>query len=667
MRNSEKIEIRDTTDQDVEESALEVLLKSKPNIKDLKIYVVCVLAILLGLLHLHAGMYGQPHFLIYRSIHVSIITILGIFLKPLDMGFIKKYKYGKLLLCIIDNVMILSIVIVQIYIAYDVDALCLRGGAISMTDVIAGTIYILIVLEATRRWVGPIMVVLAIFFTTQNLIADKLFWIFRGAPTSYTVFIDTLFVRTEGIFGLPIYVVTSFVVLFLIFAAILRRTGAGKFFIDLSLVLTGRYRGGPAKTAIISSALLGMISGSSVANVVGTGSITIPLMKKTGYDKTFAGAVEAVASSGGQVMPPIMGATAFIIAQNLRIPYIYFAFCSFIAAFLYFLSVFVIVDFESIKRGLKGLPTSSIPSLGPVLKKGAHLFIPIAALVYFLVAGYTPARASFMAVMCLIIVSSFRKETRLSVVGLLSSIEKGIKDIISVSLACAVAGMIIGGINFSGLGLRVTFILSEMTKGNMFLLLIVAAFVAIILGMGVTTTAVYITVATLMAAPLLRAGIIPIAAHMFIFYFGVISAITPPIAMAAYAASGISGASPGATGKAATKIGVAGFIIPFMFVYSPELLLQGTPSQIFLAFISACAGVYLIAAAIQGVFLSKIIVRIRYRIVFFCLAILLVYPSLTEVKEIIVLLFFILLVIYFLIGRKRKRKANSEDIVNHYE
>ena len=663
MKESKKMIDKDSI---IKDSYLQLLLKEKLNIKNLKLFIVSVIAILLGILHLHAGMYGQPHFLIFRGVHVSLVTILAIILKPLDITFIKKYNYSRLLLDIIDNLMISIIVIVQIYILYDVQALSLRGGAITVMDAVMGTLYILIVLEATRRWIGPILVFLAIFFSAQNMISDKLFWIFRAPPTRYSVFIDQVFIRNEGIFGLPIQVITSFVVLFLIFAAILRRSGAGQFFIDIAFIFTGRQRGGPAKAAVYASSFLGMISGSSVANVVGTGSITIPLMKRVGYNPIFAGAVEAVASSGGQLMPPIMGATAFIIAQNLGIPYILLAFYAVIPAFLYYFSLFLVIDCEAIKKGLGALPEGSIPKLKPVLKKGAHLIFPIVALIYLLVVGYTPARASFMAIIVLVIVSFFREESRLSAVGLISAIEDGIIDLIPVSLACATAGMIIGGINVSGLGLKFTFVLSDWAGNNTLILLIVAAIVSIILGMGITTTAVYISVATLMAPVLVKVGINPIAAHMFVFYFGIISNITPPVAVAAYAASGISGANPTATAYAATKIGIAGFIIPFMIAYGPALVMQDTPIKILLTFITSCAGVYLMVVAVQGIFLGKII-RIGYRIVALCLAILMLIPTL--ITDLIGIIILLLIVIIPRLDVKKKKKGtdNSKTVMHHDE
>lgn len=622
--NDESIE--NNNDSIVQDSYLQLLVKEEPSRKYLKLYLISVLAIFLGILHLHAGMYGQPHFLIFRSVHVTIITILAILIKPLDIQFINEFRFGRLLQNLFDYLMILLLVIIEIYILYDVNALSLRGGNISIIDATMGSIYILIVLEVTRRWLGPILVFLAIFFSGQNLIGEKLFWIFRSPSTRYRVFIDQVFVRNEGIFGVPIQVISSFVVLFLIFAAILKRTGTGQFFIDLAFILTGKQRGGPAKAAVVSSGLLGMISGSSTANVVATGSITIPLMKRTGYDPVFAGAVEAVASSGGQIMPPIMGATAFIIAQNLGIPYIRIALYALIPALLYFLSVFLMVEFEAVKSGLKGIPKSRIPKLLPVLKQGGHLIFPIIAMVYLLVVGYTPARASFISIIVLIIVSFLRKESRLNAINLLSSIEDGVVDIIPVSLACATAGMIIGGVNVSGLGLKFTFMLSESAGNNTLILLLVAAFVAIILGMGITTTAVYIAVATLMVPVLTKAGINPIAAHLFVFYFGIISNITPPVAVAAYAAAGISGAQPTPTGIAASKIGIAGFIIPFLVVYKPELVLQGPPLKILLSIFTAFIGIYSMAVVIQGVFINKK-VNILYRLVAFCISLLVFIPS----------------------------------------
>jgi len=347
-----------------------------------------------------------------------------------------------------------------------------------------------------------------------------------------------------------------------------------------------------------------------------------------------------------------MGAAAFIMAQYLRMPYILIALYATIPAFLYYLSLFIVIDMEAIKTGIKGLSESEIPAIGPVMKKGFHLIFPVLALIYFLVIGYTPAKASFVAIITLVIVSFLRKETRLSAVGLLSAIENGIKDLIPVSLACATAGMIIGGVNVAGVGLKFTFRLSEMAQGNTLYLLIVAALVSIILGMGITTTAVYITVATLMAPTLVKAGINPVAAHMFLLYFGIISNITPPVAVAAYAASGISGAKPMPTAITASKIGVAGFIIPFLIVYGPALVMQDTPTRIFITFITACIGVYLMAASIQGFFLSKKI-GIGYRILTFCTSLLMLFPS-TE-TDIVGFIFIGFIIIRMFIERTRKK------------
>jgi TRAP transporter 4TM/12TM fusion protein len=342
------------------------------------------------------------------------------------------------------------------------------------------------------------------------------------------------------------------------------------------------------------------VSGSAVANVVTTGSFTIPLMKRIGYRPHFAGAVEACASSGGQIMPPIMGAAAFIIAEFLNIPYLHVALAGLFPALIYFFSIFVMVHFEARKRNLTTISPDELPSFKDEVKRGGHLFLSIVIIVVLLVIGYTPMFASFWAIISILVLSSLRKETRMSPVDILSALEEGARLAVPVSIACASAGLIIGCVFVSGMGLKFANIIVQLAGGNLWIALILTMIASLILGMGLTTTAVYITLAALVIPALVQMGVVPIAAHLFAFYFGLVSAITPPVALAAFAAAGIAGSNPMVTGVHSFRLGIAKYVLPFVFVFAPGMVFVGNWHQIVLSIIGGFAGIYALTITTEG-------------------------------------------------------------------
>jgi TRAP transporter 4TM/12TM fusion protein len=410
-----------------------------------------------------------------------------------------------------------------------------RAGAFFAADVYVGAVAILLVLEAGRRVVGFPIVTIAIAFTLYARFGSNIKGIFRHRGYSTSRIITHLFYTVEGIIGTPIAVCSTFIFLFILFGAFLEKTGIGQFFIDLANALAGWSAGGPAKVAVLSSALLGTVSGSSVANTVSTGSFTIPLMKSLGYAPEFAGAVEAASSTGGQIMPPIMGAAAFMISEAVGIPYLTVAAAAVVPAILYFTGIWIMVHLEAKRLGLKGLPRDQLPDGKHLMITKGHLLLPIVAIVAFLLMGFTMTRAALLGTITCMLVPFLRKETRIPIMNLYESYINGARNIISVACACGVAGIIIGMVTLTGLGIKLGNSLIALTGGNMLLTLFFTMITSIVLGMGVPTIATYLITSTIAAPILIQIGVPALAAHMFCFYFGIIADITPPVALAAYA------------------------------------------------------------------------------------------------------------------------------------
>ena len=580
------------------------------------IIVICSwLSIGLAFYHLFVAVYGTPEGRSFRSVHLSAMMVLAVFIYPLFRNNIKDqliiqddHKGNRLRLFgfTYDLLIIISIIFVQLWTTWDIENFMMRYGDKYIGDIIVGSLLIFLVLDATRRAVGWAMVIVAGFFMLHALYANKFFGFFYGPPTRLSKYIDTLFMTSDGIYGIPLYVASTYIVLFIIFGGILIRSGVGRFFVDLAVALTGHRTGGPAKAAVVASGMTGTVYGSAVANVVTTGSFTIPLMKNYGYRAKFAAAVEACASSGGQITPPIMGAAAFIMAEFLEAPYSYVILAAIIPAFLYFTTIYFMVHVEAEKHGIEKIDKSMLPNVLEVLKSGGHMLLSLVVLIGLLIYGKTAMTAGFWSIVTVIILSFIKKSTRMSVVDLLGAFESGIKSTVPVTIACACAGIIIGSVFVSGLGLKFTQSVIDLSGGVLFILLCLTAISAIILGMGMTTTAVYITVAALIVPSLIESGIMPIAAHMFAFYFGVVSTITPPVALASFAGAAIAKSPPMSAAIESSKVGIAKYIVPFAFVYNPSLLMEGPIIWSFYSLISVLLAYWLMTLGLEGWFNGKL-------------------------------------------------------------
>lgn len=521
-----------------------------------------------------------------------------------------------------------------LYLVVFFNELVTRAGLPTQTDLIMGFLLIATLLEATRRISNPVLPCLAIIALLYCYFGRSMPDMLAHRGFNVARIVNHMYLGTEGIFGTPLEVSSTFVFMFILFGAVLEKTGLGKFIIDLSLALAGWSTGGPAKVAVVSSGLMGTVSGSSVANVCTTGMFTIPLMKSVGYEPYFAGAVEAVASTGGQIMPPVMGAAAFIMAQILGVPYIEVAIAAVVPALLYYFAVMVQVHFEACRLGLRGIPWKQLPPLGPLLKTKGFLLIPLVAIIYFLLAGYTPLKAAFNGILVSFVLSWLNKETRLTPAKLYDAFQSGARSAIGVACACATVGMVVGMGTLTGLALKIAGAIVAMAEvspdgslaalgASLFSLAPGAAVTAeaaataltkiftlfftmiasLILGMGLPTTANFIVTSTMAAPALFLLGVPPMAAYMFVFYFGIAADLTPPVALAAYAGAGIAGSDPMKTGVTSFKLALAGFLVPYIYVYNPMLLfIDVEPFYMAQAICTALIGVFLLAMFTIGYF-----------------------------------------------------------------
>ena len=476
-----------------------------------------------------------------------------------------------------------------------------RGANPTDMEIYLGIAAIVLIVEGGRRIVGNVLPCLSIIFLAYCYFGNYVPGIFQIRGYSLSRIIQHMYLTPEGIFGLALGVSATFVIVFIIFGAFLSHSGGARFFNELALAVAGGRPGGPAKVAVVASGLLGTISGSSVANVATTGAFTIPLMKRVGYQPYYAGAVEACASTGGQLMPPIMGAGAFIMSEFLGIPYLTIAGAAVIPAFLYYAAIFTNVHIRARKKGLQGLPKEQLPALKEVMRADGHLVIPVIVIIATLLMKYTPLRAGFIGVISVIVVSSLKKNTRMSFATIFKALEDGARGALGVAMACALVGFIVGTSSLTSLGLTISNNIIEIAGGNLLLTLVMAMCACIILGMGLPTTANYIACSTIIAPALIGMSVLPLAAHLFVFYFGIMADITPPVCLAAFTGAGIAGASPSKTGFTATRIAIASFMLPYCFVYNPMLLLQRVVYwELAILVISAFLGVMMLAGALEG-------------------------------------------------------------------
>jgi TRAP transporter 4TM/12TM fusion protein len=632
--------------------------------------LIAVVAIGMSVYHLTIAFIGAPQQLFFRSTHLLFALALVFLLYP---SFRKKTTEG----AIRDDAggtiggglhdmplpswwdwMLIALSFATIgYVWANHDHLLTRFVFVddpTRTELVLGGIFTLIVLEATRRIIGWALPVTAMLFLGYALFVAK---------TRPEQIIEIMYLTTEGIFGSTLGVSAAYVIMFVLFGAFMERTGIGRLFMDFALSLTGHTAGGPGKVAVVSSSLFGTVSGSAVANVLVDGPITIPLMKRTGFRPSFAAAVESVASTGGQIMPPIMGAAAFVMAEFLAVSYFQVAMWAIIPAILYFLAVFCAVHFESKRVGLLGLPRADIPQLGKVMRERGHLFIPLLVILFGLFAGYSAPLCALAGTLSCVPVAMLRKSTRkdINFGTILGALEEGAKNSVAVALACACAGIIIGVITQTGAAINFTSLVINMAQDLLVLALILTMLAGIILGMGMPTTPAYIVMVSLLVPAIIKLGAIPPAAHMFAFYFAILSAITPPVALAVYAAAGIAKAPLWEAGWTAVRVGAAGFIVPFMFIFEPSLLMIGEWQVILQSFVTATIGTVCLAAGLFGYLARTALVWERL-----CLlgaAVLLIKPGLvTDLAGGALVL--AVLVSQLLIRRKEPRPAPARPVAH---
>jgi TRAP transporter 4TM/12TM fusion protein len=607
-------------------------------------WLVALLAISFSLFQLYTATFGVLDAHLQRAVHLAFAMSLVFLLYPSRKGWSREHLHW------IDGILAVVATALPLYILVFYQELVLRAGMATPADIVVGALGVLMVLEAARRVVGWPIVIVALVFLGYAFAGPYIPGTFGHRGVDLELLVDHLYFTTEGVFGIPLGVSATFIFLFILFGAYLEKTGLGKFFIDLANAIAGWASGGPAKVAVISSGLMGTVSGSSVANVVGTGSFTIPMMKKLGYRPEFAGAVEAAASTGGQLMPPIMGAAAFLMADFVGIPYIEIVKAAVIPALLYYTGVMICVHLEAKKNGLKGVSRDQLPNVLRLIIERGHLALPLIAIVYLLVAGYTPMRAALWAIGLTIVASMLRASTRISLRTIVQGLADGARSALGVIIACACAGIIIGVVTKTGLGLKLASSLVDLAHGYLLPTLFFTMITSILLGMGVPTTANYVITSTIAAPAIMQLGVPILAAHMFVFYFGIIADITPPVALAAFAGSGIARSDPLKTGVQASKLAIAAFIVPYIFVLSPAMLMiDVTPLKVLMIILTSTIGMLGLASAVSGYLLTK--AHWLERILFFAGGLLMIDPSATTD-----IIGFAILAITFILHKIRANK-----------
>jgi TRAP transporter 4TM/12TM fusion protein len=559
----------------------------------------------------------------------------------------------------------------------------MRQGNPDTIDIVFGTALIVVLLEAVRRTLGIIVPIIIGFFTAYAVFGPYMpFQILQHPGISWPQYINNMYFPAEGIFGVTLWIVSTVVFHFVLFGVLAQRMGLGQFFVDIAAVIAGRYTGGLAKVSVVSSAFFGTISGSSIANTVSTGSLTIPNMKRMGYPPHLAGGVEAASSAGGQITPPIMGAAAFVMAEFLEVPYTTIVIAALVPAAMHYIGVLSIVHFQAKRLGLKGMPEDEIPKLLKVLMRGWPTALPLAVLIYVLFSGYSPNMAAFWGITTALAVGFLNPMHRISVRDVMDAAVLGVKYALAVGAVCAAIGIVVGVVNSTGLGFRLGFMVTNsartMAEGVMpligwfplatftleaitlFISLVLIAVTCILMGAGLPTTALYIMLATVAQPALGALGVPPLASHLFVLYYGVISEITPPVCASAYAAAGIAGANPFRTGVSAFLLGIGKLIVPMVFVYSPAMLIviedQFTWGAFFSTTISCAIGVFMLGTAVAGYFLSHMPVAARIAIA--VAGMLLVAPGMTS--DLYALMLFAPVMVQQILARRRDREASGE-------
>ena len=559
-------------------------------------WLVSAIAVAMSLYHMYVAGFGPPEAMIFRGNHLMFALTLVFLLYPFRPG-------GALGWRALDALLLMAglAIVLHIFLKYETFTnRIIYIDELTFWDKAWGVVAVLVVLEGTRRMLGWALPLTALAF---------LVYAAGFTHVKFPILMEQIYLSTEGIFGSTLGVSASYVMLFVLFGAFMERSGTGQLFMDFALSITGHTAGGPGKVAVISSSLFGTVSGSAVANVMVDGPLTIPLMKRSGFRPHFAAAVEATASTGGQIMPPVMGAAAFVMAEFLAVPYAQVALWAAIPAILYYVSVFSAVHFEAKRHGLHGVPKSELPRFGRVMIERGHLFIPIVVILAGLMLGYSAPLTALAGALACLPVALLRRTTRVGIRwrSVFEALEEGAKNTLSVAMACACAGIVIGVVTATGLGIVFTQFVVGLAQNALVVALVLTAVAGIILGMGMPTTPAYIMMVALLVPALIKLGAPVPAAHMFAFYFAILSAITPPVALAVYAAASLAKSDLWATGWAAVRVGAAGFIVPFMFIYEPALLILKGWAQwhiSLLALATASLGCICLAAGLHGYFVA---------------------------------------------------------------
>jgi TRAP transporter 4TM/12TM fusion protein len=576
---------------------------------------VALVAVAMSLYHMYVAAFGPPEAFIFRSTHLLFALTLVYMLYPFK-------PRGSVAWRIADAVVLAVAWSFILYLFFNYNYIINRIiyiDDLSMWDKVFAVLCVAVVLDATRRVIGWALPITAMLFLAYAVFFTEV----KGQ-----VLLEQLYLSTEGIFGSTLGVSASYVMLFVLFGAFMERSGTGQLFMDFAMSITGHTAGGPGKVAIVSSSLFGTVSGSAVANVMVDGPITIPLMKRTGFRPPFAAAVEAVASTGGQIMPPVMGAAAFVMAEFLAVPYSQVALWAAVPAALYYIGVFFAVHFEAKRYKLAGVPRAQLPRFFDVMKARGHLFIPILMVLFGLMLGYSAPLAALIGALACLPLALMRATTREGITwrSVFDALVDGARNTLAVAMACACAGIVIAVVTITGLGITFTEFVIGLSHSSLLLALVLTAMAGIVLGMGMPTTPAYIVMVSLLVPALIKLGAVTPAAHMFAFYFAILSAITPPVALAVFAAAGLAKADMWQSGWEAVRIAAPTYIVPFMFVYEPSLLLIGDWTTSVVAFVSACLGVMCFAAALQG-YLAGRDAKLWERAVLLASAFLLIKPG----------------------------------------
>lgn len=558
------------------------------------------IGLFIALFHILTSYFGALPAYEHRIVHLTFCMMLV----PLCYDLFK--KGGASFRLVYQLVFLAALAVIGIYSYSIADSMWKSSGTMNTTEMILGTILVVLLLFFTWRVVGAAMPVIAIICILYALLGPRLPRGIAHRGYNWSRITELLFKGTNGIFGTPLGVSSIYVSVFVVFAGVLEASGAGDVFIRLTQSLLGGFRGGPAKVAVVASSLFGTISGSAVANVVGTGAFTIPLMKRSGFRADFAGAVETAASSGGQLMPPVMGAAAFIMADYIG-SYSDVLIAAIIPAVLYYIALFLMIDLEAQKNHLHGQQKEELPDFKEELKKGWLLLLPLILLVFLLVGiRYSAQKSAFFSIVFLVLIMLLAPRQRRSPVEVLKLIAGSAKGMVSVALTTGTAGIIVGILMLTGIGYKLSSLLIAISHGNVYLLLLLTMLTSVILGMGMPTSAAYVLLATLIVPALEELGVMKIAAHFFVFYFGIMANVTPPVAVAAYTAAGIAEADSMKTGLIAWRLSLAGFLLPFMFCINPALIGRGTAAEISLAIVTALIGSFGLAVSVQRYFKGRL-------------------------------------------------------------